>query len=192
MDDGPRPQEQARAQACPCGAQAQPRRASSGARSSSQGEGSGASERSQDREEGQAGQAPPSLRRGARGGPALLLYNRSGYDTEDLRRFFVRGLRALHVKERKSIIVVAAPARSRGCAEVGGGREGEAIVIAIAPPSRFHLRRLARLFEHEVGHTSGLAHDDMEYDMLWSLGQTPAWAAGAKIHYRGRAQSQIP
>lgn len=100
------------------------------------------------------------------------------------------------MREPKHVIVVAAPARSRGCAELGGRpgprREGIAIVIAMAPPSRFRLRRLARLFEHEVGHTSGLAHEQMSEGMLWSLGPTPAWARDCEIRYRGRAPDQLP
>jgi hypothetical protein len=108
----------------------------------------------------------------------------------------MKGLRALGCRQSKHVIAVAAPARSRGCAEVGdGGRrgrsEGVAIVIAMAPPSRFKLRRLARLFEHEVGHTSGLVHEAMSHEMLWSLGKTPAWAVGSQIRYRGRAPDQL-
>lgn len=103
----------------------------------------------------------------------------------------MKGLRSLGVRRPKHIIVVAAPARSRGCAEVGGPREGIAIVISMAPPSRFRLRRLARLFEHEVGHTSGLVHEAMTPQMMWSLGGVPAWAKGSLIRYRGRAPDQI-
>lgn len=128
----------------------------------------------------------------------LLLDNRSGYDTSDLRRFFLKGLRAADVREPKHVIVVAAPARSRGCAEVGGSgetrgkKEGVAVVIAMAPPSRFCLRRLSRLFEHEIGHSHGLVHEGMSHDMLWSLGPVPAWAKGSRIRYLGRAPGQIP
>ena len=138
--------------------------------------------------------SPPSLRARASGRASLLLDNRSGYDTSDLRRFFLKGLRSLGVKQPKHIIVVAAPARSRGCAEIGTSpaREGVAIVIAMAPPSRFRLRRLARLFEHEVGHTHGLVHETMAHDVMWSLGPVPAWARGSVIRYRGRAQDQLP
>lgn len=101
-------------------------------------------------------------------------------------------MRSLGVKEPKHIIVVSAPQRSRGCAEVGDKREGVAIVISMGPPSRYSLRRLARLFEHEVGHTSGLVHEKMSHNMLWSLGPVPEWAKGSTIRYRGRAPSQIP
>jgi hypothetical protein len=98
---------------------------------------------------------------------------------------------AMGVREEKSFIVVSAPQRSRGCAEVGQRKEGRAVVIAMAPPSRYNLRRLARLLEHELGHTRGLAHDDMEEGMLWSLGPVPSWARGTRMRYRKRAPSQL-
>ena len=65
------------------------------------------------------------------------------------------------------------------------------MVIAMAPPSRFSLRRLSRLFQHEITHTLGVEHEDMDEDTLWSLGAVPAWAKGARIRYRGRAQRQL-
>jgi len=123
----------------------------------------------------------------------LNVQNRSGYDTEDLREFFSRGLSAMRVRTCRRIIVVAAPARSRGCADVGSVKvHGRVIVIAIAPPSRFSLRRLARLFEHEVAHTLGHEHETMPHDLLWSLGAIPRWARGARIRYLGRAPNQLP
>ena len=102
----------------------------------------------------------------------FTLDNRSGWSSRDLARFFARGLKAYKVFARRDIIVVPSPIRSRGCAEIGG----KPIVIAIASPSRFDLRRLARLFEHEVAHTKGQRHEDMSDNVLWSLGPTPAWA----------------
>lgn len=123
----------------------------------------------------------------------FTLDNRSGYETADLRRFFAKGLRALHAKGPRHIVVVAAHARSRGCAEIGTSKrsEGRNIVIAIAAPANFCLRRLARLFEHEMEHTKGADHEAMSHATLWSLGGVPAWAAGSKFRYRGRAPSQI-
>lgn len=121
------------------------------------------------------------------------LENRSGYDTEDLRRFFEKGFKALvrrsHPLSKKTLdlVVVSSPIRSRGCAEVGGHR----MVIAIAPRSKFSLRRLARLLHHETGHLLGLEHEDMNERLLYSLGPTPGWAVGSRIRYRGRAPDQI-
>lgn len=70
--------------------------------------------------------------------------------------------------------------------------EDHDIVIALAPPSHFSMRRLTRLFEHEVTHTQGYEHEEMKPQVLWSLGKTPHWADGLKIRYRGRAPSQMP
>ncbi len=124
-------------------------------------------------------------------GVRFTLDNRSGWASRDLARFFARGLRAMRVRQAKHIIVTPSPIRSRGCAQIGGKRyEGHAIVIAIAPPSRFDLRRLARLFEHEVSHTKGMHHEDMPDNVLWSLGRIPKWAWGTKLRYVGRRLSR--
>ena len=78
--------------------------------------------------------------------------------------------------------MVPSPIRSRGCAEVGGRR----MVIALASPSRFSLRRLARLFEHEAAHLKGVEHSKMSERLLYSLGPTPRWAEGCTFRYRRR------
>lgn len=61
----------------------------------------------------------------------------------------------------------------------------------MAPPSRFSMRRLTRLFEHEVTHTLGYEHERMPHRVMWSLGPVPAWAEGLKVRYRGRAPDQM-
>jgi hypothetical protein len=119
------------------------------------------------------------------------LTNASGYNTEDLKRFFNAGLDAFGVGWR-DITVVAAPQRSRGCANIGKrGRPGRNIVIAIAPPSRFTMKRLCRLLEHEMAHTLGVEHEDMPARLLWSRGNVPRWAKGLRIRYEGRAPDQL-
>lgn len=65
------------------------------------------------------------------------------------------------------------------------------MVISIASPSNFSLRRLARLFEHEVTHKLGQTHEQMQHDVLWSLGPVPSWARGSVIRYRRRAPSRM-
>lgn len=90
------------------------------------------------------------------------------------------------------MVVVASPIRSRGCAQIGAvRREGRVVVIAMAPPSRFSLRRLARLLEHEVAHKMGSEHRDMDERTMYSLGNVPDWAKGARIRYQGRAPNQM-
>lgn len=119
------------------------------------------------------------------------LTNASGYNTEDLHRFFDRGLDAFGVGWR-NITVVAAPQRSRGCANIGRkDKPGRNIVIAIAPPSRFTMKRLCRLIEHEMAHTLGMEHEDMPPNLLWSRGNVPRWARGLRIRYEGRAPDQL-
>lgn len=138
----------------------------------------------------------PATRSGAasdvvRGG-GLTVENRSGYDTRDLHRFFLKGLRVMRVKEPTRIVVVSSPIRSRGCAQVGvDGREGRVVVISIASPANFSMRRLSRLFEHEVAHKLGSEHHHMPENLLYSLGPTSEWASGMRIRYRGRAPSQL-
>lgn len=119
------------------------------------------------------------------------LENLSGWDTGDLRRFLERGFRAYgfpaEAIRRYKIVAVAAPQRSRGCAEVGG----RGMAIAMASPSHFSLRRLARLFEHEAAHLAGYEHEDMPHRLLYSLGGVPDWAQGTRLRYHGRAPNQM-
>lgn len=119
----------------------------------------------------------------------MKLWNASGYDTRDLHRFFVAGLHEMKIPPPRiaslRVAVTSAPKRSRGCADVGGTR----ISIAIAPPSysprREFIRRLARLWEHEVAHSMGFDHEDMPERLLYSNGPTPRWArpwaTGARV-----------
>jgi hypothetical protein len=119
----------------------------------------------------------------------FTLDNRTGWASRDLARLFARGLKAYGIFTHVDIIAWPSPIRSRGCAQIGrGGRNGRAMVIAMASPSHFDLRRLARLFEHEVSHTKGQQHEDMSHDVLWSLGPVPAWAK-VSLRWRGSRAS---
>lgn len=119
---------------------------------------------------------------------AFRLENRSGYATEDIYRFVLKGLKATRTPIRGlRVVFVASPVRSRGCATVAGRR----MVIAIASPANFSLRRLAKLLEHEAAHLRGLEHEQMDHKLLYSLGPVPDWAKGTKIRYLGRAPRQL-
>lgn len=117
----------------------------------------------------------------------LRVVNHSGYRTRDLHAFIERAMRAYRVAGPLTVIVTASPIRSRGCADVGGSR----MSIAIAPPSAFSLRRMARLVQHELAHIAGIDHESMPYDLLYCLGNTPSWAKGARFGYVGRAPNQM-
>lgn len=119
---------------------------------------------------------------------AFRLENRSGYATDDLYRFVLLGLKATRTPMRGlRVVFVASPIRSRGCATVAGRR----MVIAIASPANYSLRRLARLIEHEAAHLRGIEHGQMDRKMLYSLGPVPEWAKGMRIRYRGKAPPQL-
>ena len=64
-----------------------------------------------------------------------------------------------------------------------GACEGKSIVLMLPHPRRLTLRRLARLFEHEVKHNLGLSHEQMNEDEYWSRGQLPQWARGCIIQW---------
>ncbi len=122
--------------------------------------------------------------------PRVRLENRTGYDTSDLRKIVLRGMRAYGVPSL-DVLFVTAPSRHKGCADVGYGQGGRA-VFALAPPSRFSMSRFAKLFRHEAFHRKGYRHADMRPDLLYSTGPTPRWIQGAKLRYRGRAPDQMP
>jgi hypothetical protein len=126
----------------------------------------------------------------------VRLVNFTSCDSGDLRRFFEAGARALGVPRdrwrRTVIVVTSAPKRSRGCATVGGDH----VSIAIAPRSynrsrRGFIRRLARLFEHEMAHHAGAEHEDMPHKRLYSLGPEPMWSRKLEIRRRGRTPDQL-
>lgn len=132
--------------------------------------------------------------RALRKAPRFHLTNRSGYETQDLVRYFARALAAYRIRTFKRIVVVASPIRTRGCAEVSGDRCGASIVIAIASPSKLSYPKLARIVEHECNHARGLEHEDMarhDEKLLYSEGRLPAWARGLRLRYRGRAPDQM-
>ena len=92
-------------------------------------------------------------------------------------------------------LFLTAPARSRGCAEIGSASVGRKIVITLAAPARFRLIRLANLLRHELAHVAGQDHQDMPPKVEWSLGPMPQWAEQFQrrpIRYHGRAPNQIP
>ena len=109
--------------------------------------------------------------------PNLIVRNHTGYVTADLERFFARGLHALGCKKDKIISVKMTSGDSRGIAYVGQ------CAYPKPHPRGLTIRRLARLFEHEVKHTLGLSHENMNEDEYWSRGQIPAWAKGCVIQW---------
>lgn len=139
-----------------------------------------------------AGPGYPAVRRDS--APLYRIENRTGYDDEDLERLVVAAMRGEGLSGPLDFLFVAAPARSRGCAEIGVASVGRKIVIALASPARFRLLRLANLLRHELRHIVGEDHDEMESKVEWALGPMPEWAKQflwRPIRYHGRAPNQF-
>lgn len=135
----------------------------------------------------------------------VRVINRSGYDTADLRRFAIRGLRACGVRGDVTIWFFSSPIRTRGCSPVG--KDGDLpIVVALAPPS-YHgqdeellVLKAAAILKHEAAHYRGLPHARMKGPKLLESrpclgigcrGRMPSWARGLRLRYRGRAPNQM-
>ena len=114
--------------------------------------------------------------------------NKTGYDTREACAYFAAGARANGARDIE-LGLVPSPNRSRGCAEVGGKR----VIVAIAPPSKFSKKKLARIFEHELRHISGQEHEDMTEEDYWSKGSEPEWSKKQKApRWKQRGESILP
>jgi hypothetical protein len=124
--------------------------------------------------------------------PNLTVRNHTGYVTADLERFFKRGLEFFGAQKDKVIKVIPTKTDDgRGIAFVGrcayprekGACEGKSMVLMLPHPSQITMRRLARLFEHELKHNLGLSHEQMSEGEYWSRGPIPSWARGCIIQW---------
>lgn len=109
----------------------------------------------------------------------VTVQNLSRYDTTDIGRFVKRGVAAYGDKaQQKRLLVVVrpAPGRTRGCARLGG----DAMVLAVARPSKWSTRKAALILRHEVAHLRGADHHEMSEDVLWSRGPLPRWTGRKK------------
>lgn len=123
----------------------------------------------------------------------MKLQNQTAWSTADLRRFFLAGLNALGARTDKTIRVVYGRGWAlHGRATIGwleearwikmtlpGPRVTEACLKLGKPPIDY--KRLAQVFEHEVGHNLGLQHRDMQ--KWWTL--QPTWHDGLTIAWEG-------
>lgn len=89
-----------------------------------------------------------------------------------MRRFIKRGLRAYGAPDGVNVVVRPAPGRTRGCARL----TGDALVLAVARPSKWSQKKAALILRHEVAHLRGVDHEDMSPDIHWSRGTVPPWA----------------
>lgn len=107
----------------------------------------------------------------------------TAYTSSSLRAFFEAGC-AYHGVHNVKLVCVPSPGRTRGCATIEPGVNE--VVIQIASPSRLSLKKLARLFEHELLHTRGMVHEQMSEEDYWSQGPEPFWARGRSLTLKKR------
>lgn len=136
----------------------------------------------------------------------LTIDNETTYRTADLRRLFLRGLKAMGVKQDKHVRVVAARYRHSGVAILGRlhlvpaspareacsaklearyvRREGRWILMRAPALEKLNLASFCRVFEHEVLHNLGVEHVDMTEAQRRCSGGLPAWAEGLELRQR--------
>lgn len=120
----------------------------------------------------------------------MKLVNKTHYRSDDLRKFFRAGLIALGAETTKNITVTYSKRSSDriwGRASYGGpDRQGRNMTMCLGKDaSSWSLIRFAWVFEHEVYHTLGLRHSDMNEDTHWCRGDVlPTWAEGLQIRLR--------
>jgi len=112
----------------------------------------------------------------------MKLENKTKYRADDLRRFFMAGIKAAGA-EGVTQIVTAKPTKKHhsGLAAC----PGRWIRIWLPPPGKLNLATLARVFEHEVTHNLGVHHGDMDpstkHCASLTGGELPEWAKGLEI-----------
>ena len=109
----------------------------------------------------------------------VTVQNLSRYDTADISRFVKRGVAAYGSEAQQNrllVVVRPAPSRTRGCARLGG----DAMVLAVARPSKWSTKKAALILRHEVAHLRGADHEEMSDDVLWSKGPLPRWTGKRK------------
>lgn len=123
----------------------------------------------------------------------MKLLNTTGYRSDDLRKFFRAGLKALH--GRPNVWIYATQNRGpkiHGKAQLGGSW----IEMFLPPPDKMRpnypfLLQLALIYEHEIYHHLGVNHKDMTELVLYSMGPMPEWARGG-LSIRVRDKKPAP
>jgi hypothetical protein len=118
----------------------------------------------------------------------MKLINRTRYSKADLRRFFAAGIKAMGASTDKCIMVFYRGKRKRSRAEYPFA-DGEGYHVWMVLPRenadgslpQSELPRLACVFEHEIAHTLGVRHAEMDYESKYATGDLPTWAQGLTI-----------
>lgn len=115
---------------------------------------------------------------------ALKIKNRTRYRADDLRAFFLAGLKSLGAGTDKTIVVIDARRRDgvHGRASLPAPYETEGRWLRMSLPrlDKLDMRKIAQVFEHEVGHNFGDRHGEMQ--KWWTL--EPKWHEGLMLRVK--------
>jgi len=118
----------------------------------------------------------------------MKVINKTDYDTKSLSKFFRAGLKAMGAELDKTITVYYSKASAATLYELHRGYalypeyeiQGTKIWMGV-PKEKLDTAELARTFEHEVCHTLGLRHGEMDPAIRYCNGPAPTWAEGLEI-----------
>lgn len=113
----------------------------------------------------------------------MRIQNNTKYSTADLRKFFNAGLTHMGADRDKWISVFYSKSRHvHGRACIGGSFGAGTWIEMWLPrgPHPLDLTSVARVFEHEVAHSLGVRHEDMDVDVRVCR-QSVMWHEGLTI-----------
>jgi hypothetical protein len=130
----------------------------------------------------------------------IVIQNETRYRTADLRGLVLRCMNYLGLKGPKHVRLSYSKRSTHwGYAWLdvdlphGTHREGKHVVLTAPPADRLSIGRFASLVEHELLHTKGLRHKDMNRHQRYGAHDdaVPEWAKG--LHLREKVpQAPIP
>lgn len=117
----------------------------------------------------------------------MKVANETQYSTQDLRKFFLQGLKAMGAETNKVIRVVYSKRGAHwGYASYGDSCfQGRSILMSV-PKGKLDLLDFARVFEHEVSHNLGLRHKEMSEEVRRCV-QEVTWHEGLQVRWEERA-----
>lgn len=93
----------------------------------------------------------------------MRLINKTGYRTDDLRRFLLAAHESMSAPhEGKTVTVREGRSSHHGRASLWGGW----MMISIPPPGKENIKTIAQVTEHEIAHNLGVRHSEMDIDVL--------------------------
>ncbi len=114
----------------------------------------------------------------------MRVFNKTEYRTDDLKKFFRAGIRALSASPKLWIHVYPTRGNPRTHGRAGFNSNWVEMWIPRSEDLRglpFDLATIARIFEHELYHHMGVEHKDMTEEVNYAMGELPKWAQGLPI-----------